>query len=124
MPAPRPTTADERRTFRRLGASGCCVIPNPWDVGSARYLQSVGFKALATTRLVGSASELTLQGIAALCVRRVSVGGALARAAWAGFINAAKLIAEQGRFDGLANAARGQELDALFRADLQQREAR
>lgn len=283
MPAPRPTIADKRRTFHHLHASGCFVIPNPWDVGSARYLQSLGFKALATTSsgfawsqgrpdgsssreavlahlreivaatdvpinadfesgfardaagvaesvrlavetgvaglsiedstgdaarplyeideavarlraargaidraggdtllvgraecflvgrpdldetvarlkayanagadclyapgirtreqiaavvaavapkpvnlLVGSASEFTLQDIAALGVRRVSVGGALARAAWAGFMNAAKLIAEQGRFDGFANAARGQELDAFFRADLQKRGA-
>ena len=35
--------------FRKLHASGCFVLPNPWDVGSARYLQSLGFKALATT---------------------------------------------------------------------------
>lgn len=281
MPDPRPTIADKRRTFRQLHASGCFVIPNPWDVGSARYLQSLGFKALATTSsgfawslgrpdgsssredvlahlrevvaatdvpinadfesgfardpagvaesvrlavetgvaglsiedstgdaarplyaldeavarlraargaidraggdtllvgraecflvgrpdldetiarlkayanagadclyapgirtreqiaavvaavapkpvnlLVGAASEFTLQDIAALGVRRVSVGGALARAAWAGFMNAAKLIAEQGRFDAFANAARGQELDAFFRADLLKR---
>jgi 2-methylisocitrate lyase-like PEP mutase family enzyme len=32
-----------------LHASGCFVIPNPWNVGSARYLQGLGFKALATT---------------------------------------------------------------------------
>lgn len=284
MTETRPSIADKRRTFRQLHASGCFVIPNPWDVGSARYLQSLGFKALATTSsgfawsqgrpdgsstrdavlahlreivaatdvpinadfesgfardpagvaesvrlavetgvaglsiedstgdaarplyaldeavarmraargaidraggdtllvgraecflvgrpdldetiarlaayanagadclyapgirtreqiaavvaavapkpvnlLVGSASEFTLADLAALGVRRVSVGGALARAAWAGFINAAKLIAEQGRFDGFANAARGQELDAFFRADLRKREAR
>jgi 2-methylisocitrate lyase-like PEP mutase family enzyme len=35
--------------FRRLHESGCFVIPNPWEVGSARYLQHLGFKALATT---------------------------------------------------------------------------
>lgn len=43
------TTAEKRATFRKLHESGCFVIPNPWDVGSARYLQSLGFKALATT---------------------------------------------------------------------------
>jgi 2-methylisocitrate lyase-like PEP mutase family enzyme len=41
--------AERRRTFRRLHESGCFVIPNPWDAGSARYLQQLGFKALATT---------------------------------------------------------------------------
>jgi 2-methylisocitrate lyase-like PEP mutase family enzyme len=270
----RPSIADKRRAFQQLHQSGCFVIPNPWDVGSARYLQSLGFKALATTSsgfawtqgradgaiwrdrvlehlqdmvaatdlpvnadfesghaldavgvaesvrlavkagvaglsiedstgdaakplyeleaavgriraarkaidkaggdtllvgraecflvgrpdldetihrlqayaqagadclyapgirtpdhiralvaavapkpfnlLVGSASELTLQDIAALGVRRVSVGGALARSAWGGFMRAAKLIAEQGKFDGFANAASGKELNALF----------
>ena len=44
-----PTVAEKRRTFRALHEQGCFVIPNPWDVGSARYLQSLGFKALATT---------------------------------------------------------------------------
>jgi len=44
-----PTTAEKRTAFRRLHASGCFVIPNPWDIGSARYLQNLGFKALATT---------------------------------------------------------------------------
>ena len=36
-------------TFRRLHESGCFVIPNPWDVGSARLLERLGFPALATT---------------------------------------------------------------------------
>jgi 2-methylisocitrate lyase-like PEP mutase family enzyme len=38
-----------RATFRKLHDSGCFVIPNPWDVGTARYLRHCGFKALATT---------------------------------------------------------------------------
>src|SRR4026209_1953145 len=46
---PRPPLAAKRRAFRTLHESGCVVIPNPWDVGSARYLQGLGFKALATT---------------------------------------------------------------------------
>jgi len=44
-----PSIADKRREFRRLHDSGCFVIPNPWDIGSARYLQGLGFKALAST---------------------------------------------------------------------------
>ncbi|MDB5479246.1 MAG: isocitrate lyase/phosphoenolpyruvate mutase family protein [Caulobacteraceae bacterium] len=43
------TTADKRRAFRALHEAGCFVIPNPWDVGSALALQSLGFKALAST---------------------------------------------------------------------------
>ena len=38
-----------RAAFRKLHESGCFVIPNPWDAGSARFLQGLGFKALATT---------------------------------------------------------------------------
>src|SRR6266699_7042326 len=36
-------------TFRALHKSGCFVLPNPWDVGTAMYLEHLGFKALATT---------------------------------------------------------------------------
>ena len=271
----KPSIADKRRIFRELHKSGCFVLPNPWDVGSALYLQCLGFKALATTSsgfawtrghadnritrdialahlremvaatdlpvnadfesgfapdaagvaesvrlavetgvaglsiedstgdaakplfdigeavermraargaidqaggdtllvgraecflvgrpdldetitrlkayseagadclyapglrtpeqiaavvqavapkpfnlLVGSASDLTVQAIAALGVRRVSVGGAMARSAWGGFIRAAKSLAEQGSFAGFADAAPGGELNALFR---------
>jgi len=49
MSSSRPTSADKRRTFRKLHEAGCFVIPNPWNVGTARYLQGLGFKALATT---------------------------------------------------------------------------
>ena len=271
----RPSIADKRRAFHKLHETGCFVIPNPWDVGSARYLQGLGFKALATTSsgfawshghrdggmsrdrvldhltemveatdlpinadfengfapdaagvaesvrlavesgvaglsiedstgnasrplhdvdtavdrlraarkaidkaggdtllvgraecflhgqtdldhtihrlkayanagadclyapgirtaeqmravvaaaapkpvnlLMGWPGDLTVSQIADLEVRRISIGGALARAAWGGFMRAAKLIVEQGRFDGFANAASGSELDAFFR---------
>jgi 2-methylisocitrate lyase-like PEP mutase family enzyme len=43
------TTADKRATFRKLHQSGCFVLPNPWDVGSALALQHLGFKAVAST---------------------------------------------------------------------------
>src|SRR6187399_112792 len=43
------TTADKRATFRKMHEAGCFPIPNPFDVGSARALQHLGFKALAST---------------------------------------------------------------------------
>jgi 2-methylisocitrate lyase-like PEP mutase family enzyme len=275
-----PTVAEKRRTFRALHESGCFVIPNPWDIGSARYLQSLGFKALATTSsgagwslgyadgavpidamldhirtiaaaadvpvnadylhgfavepeqlkinvircvatgaaglsiedstpetpvldfdvavariaaaraaidatggdtlliarsevffsahpeplkeairrlkafaaagadclfapgvatrqdisalveavapkplnvLMGGPSELTVADLAALGVRRISTGGALARMAWAGFQSAATEIAGQGTFGGLRNAAQGSALNDLFAADAARR---
>lgn len=85
------------RTPDQIGAVVAAVAPKPINL------------------LVGSTSELTVQAIAALGVRRVSVGGALARAAWGGFMRAARMLAEQGRFDGFADAASGRELNSLFR---------
>jgi 2-methylisocitrate lyase-like PEP mutase family enzyme len=274
MPHIRPSIADKRRAFHKLHQAGCFVIPNPWDVGTARYLQGLGFKALATTSsgfawshghcdggmsrdrvldhltemveatdlpinadfesgfapdaagvaesvrlavetgvaglsiedstgdasgplyevdvavdriraarkaidkaggdallvgraecflvgrpdvehtihrlkaysnagadclyapgirtsehiravvagvapkpvnlLMGWAGGLTMQEIGALGVRRVSVGGALARSAWGGFMRAAKLIVEQGSFDGFAESTPGKDLDVFF----------
>jgi 2-methylisocitrate lyase-like PEP mutase family enzyme len=43
------TPADKRAVFRKLHESGCFVLPNPWDVGSARALQHLDFKAIAST---------------------------------------------------------------------------
>ena len=65
--------------------------------------------------LVGSTSEFTVADLAALGVRRISVGGALARAAWGGFLRAARGLAEEGRFDGFAGATPGKELNGIFR---------
>jgi len=45
----RPSLAEKRAVFRRLHESGCFVLPNPWDIGSAVALQSLGFEALAST---------------------------------------------------------------------------
>ena len=43
------TTSQKREAFRRLHEAGCFVLPNPWDVGSAKILQHLGFSALAST---------------------------------------------------------------------------
>jgi 2-methylisocitrate lyase-like PEP mutase family enzyme len=85
------------RTSEHISAVVAAVAPKPVNL------------------LMGWAGDLTLQQIAALGVRRVSVGGALARSAWGGFIRAAKLIVEQGKFDGFTDAASGKELDEFFR---------
>ena len=47
-------------------------------------------------------------------MRRISVGGALARSAWGAFLRTARLMADEGRFDGFADAAKGQELNDFF----------
>ena len=77
--------------------------------------RSAGVAPKPVNLLMGWPGDLTVSQIADLGVRRISIGGALARAAWGGFMRAAKLIVEQGNFDGFANAASGSELDAFFR---------
>jgi 2-methylisocitrate lyase-like PEP mutase family enzyme len=64
--------------------------------------------------LIGADSPLTLKDVESLGVRRISVGGALARCAWAGFMTASRKIASEGRFDVFTGAASGKELNGLF----------
>jgi len=73
-----------------------CVAPKPSNI------------------LIGGASHLTMKDAESLGARRVSVGGAFARAAWGGFIRSAKELIERGTFDELANAAPYSELQELF----------
>ena len=71
--------------------------------------------------LVSAPGGLTMRDAAELGVRRVSVGGALARAAWAGFVRAAKTLAEEGTFEGLAGAEPHRALNEFFAAAMQER---
>jgi 2-methylisocitrate lyase-like PEP mutase family enzyme len=64
--------------------------------------------------LIGGAIGLTMKDAESLGVRRVSVGGALARAAWGGFIRAAKQLAEHGTFNGFTDATPHAELQKFF----------
>jgi 2-methylisocitrate lyase-like PEP mutase family enzyme len=64
--------------------------------------------------LMGSDIGLTVHDLAELGVRRISVGSALARVAWGGFLSAARQIADDGRFAGLTQAAPFGELNGLF----------
>ena len=101
-------------------------MPNPWDVGTARWLQQAGFPALATTS-AGAAFAMGLPDddravsceatLGAAGVRRVSVGSGLARVAWAAFAQATETLADAGRFDGFAGAMPSKRLNAFFAAD-------
>lgn len=71
--------------------------------------------------LIGAPMGLTVKDAEALGVRRISVGGSLARSAWGGFLRAAKMIAEEGRFDAFADAAPGMEINRFFYRDLKSR---
>lgn len=84
------------RTLAEIGAIVRAVSPKPVNA------------------LVGGSIGVTVDDLARIGVRRISVGSALARTAWGGFIRAAAAIAERGSFEGLAGAVPFSELDRVF----------
>lgn len=66
--------------------------------------------------LVSSPTGLSVEQIAALGVRRISLGSGLNRAAWGGFLRAARMLADHGRFDALGEAEPFDALNGFFRA--------
>jgi 2-methylisocitrate lyase-like PEP mutase family enzyme len=71
--------------------------------------------------LVHGSYGLTTADVAGAGARRISIGAALARAAWSAFIDAAQLIRDEGRFDGFSGNAKSAPLNPFFRADLAER---
>ena len=105
------TQADKAERFLALHrADEPLLLPNPWDLGSARLLASLGFKALATT---SSGFAATLGGVPAVAelaeagVSRISVGGSFAFAALEALVSAATELREQGTYGFRAASAAG-----------------
>ena len=99
----RPDLDETIRRLKAFSAAGADCLYAP-GISTREQIGAV-IKAVApkpVNLLIGWPSDLTVSDIAALGVRRISVGGALARAAWGGMIGAAKLIAEAGSFKGFA----------------------
>jgi 2-methylisocitrate lyase-like PEP mutase family enzyme len=120
-PEPLKEALKRLRRFAEAGAD-CLYAPG------ARTREDIAaiVKAVApkpVNVLVGGPIGLTVADLAALGVRRVSVGGGLARAAWGGFMRAAREIAEKGSFDSLADAPSFAEIDGFFREDSRRRSA-
>ncbi|KAF1015049.1 MAG: hypothetical protein GAK31_02537 [Stenotrophomonas maltophilia] len=110
-----PDLDDTLRRLRAFAAAGADVLYAPGIVEASQIAAVVAAVAPKPVNLlVGAPTSLTLPAIAALGVRRVSLGGALARAAWGGLMQAVQPL-QQGRFDGLQGAAPGAALNALFR---------
>jgi methylisocitrate lyase len=112
----RPDLAE---TIRRLVAyaeagADCLYAPGLRSVADIAAVVG-GVSPKPVNVLVGSGFT-TVAELAAVGVRRISVGGALARAAWAGFLEAAREIAEHGTFTGLSRAVPFTDLDGSFRA--------
>lgn len=111
----RPDLDDAIRRLTAFAEAGadCLYVPG---IKSREQIEAV-VKAVApkpVNLLMSSSTGLTVADIAAMGVRRISVGGALARVALDAFIKAATLIADDGKFDRLGGIISGAELDAFF----------
>jgi 2-methylisocitrate lyase-like PEP mutase family enzyme len=112
----RPDLDDTIRRLQAYAEAGADCLYAPGIKTRAQIAAVVAAVAPKPVNLlVGGATDLTMADVAALGVRRVSVGGALARTAWGGFMRAAQAIATEGKFNGFADAASGAELNGLFR---------
>lgn len=112
----RPDLDEAIRRLQAYSAAGADCLYAPGL--STREQISAVVKAVApkpVNILMGGPSDLTVKDIEALGGRRISVGGALARAAWGGFMRTAKLIAEEGSFKGFADAAPGGEINKALK---------
>ena len=110
--------ADLDETIRRLVAyrdagAECLYAPGLRSMDAIRAV--VDAVAPAPVNVLVGSDFTTVDALAALGVRRVSVGGALARAAWGGFLAAAREIADHGTFVGLARAVPFAEINGAFK---------
>jgi 2-methylisocitrate lyase-like PEP mutase family enzyme len=108
---------DLSETIRRLTAfaeagADCLYAPGLRSMADIRAV--VGAVAPKPVNVLIGSDFATLAELTQAGVRRISVGGALARAAWTGFLQAAKEIAEHGTFIGLSNAVSGAEINRSF----------
>ena len=118
----RPEIEEVKRRLKAYAEAGADCLYAPGirtreDI--AAVVRAVAPKPV--NALIGGPVGLTINDVAALGVRRISVGGALARAAWGGFMRAAKDLANHGRFDGFKDAAPHDELNEFFRAAIERR---
>jgi len=111
---------DLRETIRRLTAfaeagADCLYAPGLRSMADIRTV--VAAVAPKPVNVLVSTDFATVAELSQAGVRRISVGGALARVAWTGFLEAAKEIAEQGTFSGLSRAVPFAEFNQSFRRE-------
>ena len=110
----RPDLAETTRrlaAYREAGAD-CLFAPGLRSTSDIKAI--VDAAAPTPVNVLMSSDFASVADLAGLGVRRISVGGALARAAWTGFLQAATEIAEHGTFQGLARAIPGGDMNKLF----------
>lgn len=111
----RPDLAETIRRLQAYAAAGADCLYAPGIRTKEDIAAIVKAVAPKPVNVLAPGSLFTVAELGALGVRRVSVGGGLARAAWGGFIQAAKEMAESGSFEAFNRAAPGGELNKLFR---------
>jgi len=114
-----------RESLRRLeayAAAGADVLyaPGPRERGDIQAIVTAA-SPKPVNILMSANTGVTVRELADLGVRRISVGSSLARAAWTGFIAAAKAIAGEGSFRGFDGITPFADLNGFFREDLKQR---
>ena len=110
----RPDLAETIRRLTAYADAGADCLYAPGIRSMSDIIAVVKAVAPKPVNVLASSDFATVAELAAAGVRRISVGGALARSAWTGFLAAAKEIAEQGTFTNLARAVSGVELNRRF----------
>ena len=110
----RPDLAETIRRLTAYAEAGADCLYAPGIRSRADIAAVVNAVAPKAVNVLVGSPFATVTELADLGVRRISVGGALARTAWANFLETAKEIAEQGNFSGLANAVPFAELNGRF----------
>jgi 2-methylisocitrate lyase-like PEP mutase family enzyme len=109
---PLPESIRRLQAYAEAGAD-VLFAPGPVDPDDIRAIVAAA-RPKPVNVLMSSHTGLRVSDLVAVGVRRISVGSALARTAWTGFIRAARQIAEQGSFAGLEGATSFAELNTLF----------
>lgn len=111
----RPDLDDTVTRLRAYANAGADVLYAP-GIRTPDQVRAVlaAANGLPVNLLLGAPGSMPVSEAAALGVRRISLGGSLARSAWAGFLEASRAIIEQGAFDAVATAPTGAQLNALF----------
>jgi 2-methylisocitrate lyase-like PEP mutase family enzyme len=110
----RPDLAETIRRLTAYAEAGADCLYAPGIRSRAEIASVVGAVAPKPVNVLVGSDFTTVAELAEAGVRRISVGGALARAAWGGFLQAAKEIAAEGRFTGLAGAVSFAEINGAF----------
>ena len=110
----RPDLGETIRRLRAYADAGAECLYAPGLRSAADIRAVVEAVAPRAVNVLAASDFTTVEELTRLGVRRVSVGGALARAAWTGFLTAAREIAAEGTFKGLGAATPFAEINGMF----------